>query len=210
MSKNITIQEGGVGKQITVDKIKTNAVGGDAVFWIPEDNVNLVTKNITENGTYKARTTDNAYGYSQVKVNVPGGNGSADSSGVPTSDSGVSPGGPGSAIIGVDPSDGETYGYGVDEGGNVVKTRLPTSIQVSKAPDKTSYSDGETIDFSGIIVTLHGGDSALFVNSDYPNGRVPFSELIFPVTVAHIPDTSGEGFSGDDEGGSESGGGGHF
>lgn len=28
MSKNITIQEGGVGKQLTVDKLRTNLVGG--------------------------------------------------------------------------------------------------------------------------------------------------------------------------------------
>lgn len=184
MSKNIVIQEGGVGKQMTVNKIKVNNVGSGTSLWVPEDETTLTTKNISKNGTYEA-TTDHAYGYSQVTVNVAGGNGSADSSGAPTSSEGVSPGGVGSAIIGVDPSDGETYGYGVDESGNVVKTHLPTSIQVAKPPNKTSYSDGETIDFSGIIVTLHGGDSALFVNTDYPNGRVPFSELVFPVTVAH-------------------------
>ena len=28
MGKNITIQEGGVAKQLTVDKLKTNEVGG--------------------------------------------------------------------------------------------------------------------------------------------------------------------------------------
>jgi hypothetical protein len=28
MSKNISIQEGGIGKQLTVDKLKTNLVGG--------------------------------------------------------------------------------------------------------------------------------------------------------------------------------------
>lgn len=28
MGKNITIQDGGVGKQLTVDKLRTNLVGG--------------------------------------------------------------------------------------------------------------------------------------------------------------------------------------
>jgi hypothetical protein len=34
MSKNITIQEGGVAKQLTVDKLKTNLVGGGTQLWV--------------------------------------------------------------------------------------------------------------------------------------------------------------------------------
>ena len=54
MSKNITIQEGGVAKQLTVDKLKTNLVGSGTCLWVPEDDVQLTTKYITENGTYPA------------------------------------------------------------------------------------------------------------------------------------------------------------
>lgn len=35
MSKNINIQEGGIGKQLTVDKLKTNLVDGGTQLWVP-------------------------------------------------------------------------------------------------------------------------------------------------------------------------------
>ena len=54
MSKNITIQEDGVGKQLTVDKLKTNLVGGGTCLWVPEDDVALGSKRILKNGTYRA------------------------------------------------------------------------------------------------------------------------------------------------------------
>jgi len=69
MSKNIVIQEGGVGRQFTADKLTTPLVEGGTCNWVPEDEVQLETKFITENGTYVAKT-DGKYGYSQVTVNV--------------------------------------------------------------------------------------------------------------------------------------------
>ena len=192
MSKNITIQEGGTAKQMTVNKLKTTLVAGGTCLWVPEDEVSLGTKHITENGTYTA-SEDGKYGYSQVVVNVPGGAGSADSSGTPTTSGGTTPGGIGSAVVGTDPTDGNEYGVGVDENGNLVTTKIPSSISVGKAPDKTNYIDGETIDYSGIIVTLKGGDGEPFANSDYPNGRVPFDELTFPINNADISGVSNVG-----------------
>ena len=183
MSKNIAIQEGGTAKSMTVHKLKTTLVAGGTCLWVPEDEVSLGTKHITENGTYTA-LEDGKYGYSQVTVNVPGGAGSASSSGTPTTSGGTTPGGIGSAVVGTDPTDGNEYGVGVDENGNLVSTKVPSNIAVSKEPDKVDYTVGETIDYSGIIVTLKGGDGEPFSNSDYPNGRIPFSELEFPITTA--------------------------
>lgn len=185
MSKNITIQEGGTAKSMTVHKLKTNLVGGGTCLWVPEDEVSLGTKHITENGTYTA-SDDSKYGYLQVTVNVPGGAGSASNSGTPTTSGGTTPGGVGSAVIGTDPTDGNEYGVGVDENGNLVTTKIPSSINIGKAPDKTEYSDGETIDYGGIIVTLKGADGEPFSNSDYPNGRIPFEELLFPITIIDV------------------------
>ena len=183
MSKNISIQEGGTAKTMTVNKLKTTLVAGGTCLWVPEDEVSLGTKHITENGTYTA-SEDGKYGYSQVTVNVPGGAGSATSSGTPTSSGGSTPGGIGSSVVGTDPTDGNEYAVGVDDDGNLVKTKVPSSIAVVKDPNKTEYVDGETIDYSGIIVSLKGGDGEPFANSDYPNGHVPISELTFPVETA--------------------------
>lgn len=262
MSKNIIIQEGGIGKQMTVKKLKTDTVGGGSVLWVPEDEVSLGTKSISANGTYKA-SDDGKYGFSQVTVNVAGAAGSANPDGTPTtnpnigggtvdpgtvdpgtgggtdpgtvdpgtggggtvdpgtggggtvdpgtgggtvdpgtvdpgtvdpstggSSTWIPPGGPGSGVVGTDPEDGNEYFIGIDENGNIVKTKVPSSIAIGKAPDKTSYIAGETIDYSGIIVTLKGGDSAIFSNTDYPNGRIPYNELIFPTSIA--PETTGD------------------
>ena len=52
MSKKIVIQEGGVGRQFTADKLKTALVGGGSCLWVPEDETTLGTKIITENGTF--------------------------------------------------------------------------------------------------------------------------------------------------------------
>ena len=124
MSKNIIIQEGGIGKQMTVSKLKTDKVGGGTCLWVPEDEVALGTKSISQNGTYKA-SDDGKYGFSQVTVNVAGGGGSADNSGQPIS----SGGDPdiGSSFIGIDPTDGEPYEYTVNSQGEVEKTPVPTT-----------------------------------------------------------------------------------
>lgn len=183
MSKNIIIQEGGTPKQMTVSKIKVNNVGSGTSLWVPEDSTTLVTKSISKNGTYEA-SSDNAYGYSEVTVNVAGGKGSATSSGAPTTSNGVDPGGIGSSVVGMNPTTGNEEAVGVDSGGNLVTTSLPSSIVLTVNPTKMSYGDGETIDITGATVTAKKADGTTWTNSQYPNGHIPLGELIVNPTVA--------------------------
>lgn len=153
MSKNIVIQEGGIGKQLTVDKLKTNLVGGGSCLWVPEDSINLGTKHISENGTFRA-SDDGYLGYSEVTV-----------SGVGTA-------------TGRDPTTGEEKRVSVDpETGDLEETIIPESIRITTLPTKVNYTNGETINYSGIVV--HAYSSA---GRDL--GEVPFNELVFPVTQA--------------------------
>lgn len=72
MSKDIFIREGDVARQMTAEKLKTNLIGGGSCVWVPEEETRLVTKEITQNGVYRA-SADGAYGFSEVIVNVSGG-----------------------------------------------------------------------------------------------------------------------------------------
>lgn len=158
MSKNITIQEGGIGKQLTADKLKTNLVGGGTCLWVPEDETTLGTKNISENGTYRA-SDEGLYGYSEVTV-----------SGIGTA-TGTGP-------------DGEDHSYSEDGEGGITDTILPSSISVVTPPTVTTYADGATIDFSGMVVKGYLKSGALWTDYAHPNGIIPISELMLPVTTA--------------------------
>ena len=160
MSKNIVIQEGGTGKQLTVDKLKTNPVGGGSCLWVPEDGTTLGTKYISENGTYRA-ANDGYYGYSEVTV-----------SGVGT-------------VTGKDPETGEDVEVHKDpDTGEIVETVIPASIRVTTPPSKMTYNDGETIDFTGMVVKAYKSSGDVWTDSTHPDGVIPHSELIFPVTTA--------------------------
>lgn len=153
MSKNIVIQEGGLGKQLSADKLKTNLVGGGTCLWVPEDGVNLGTKNISENGTFRA-SDDGYYGYSEVTV-----------SGVGTA-------------TGRDPTTGEEKRVSVDpETGDLEETIIPESIRITTLPTKVNYTNGETINYSGIVIHAYS-------STGRDLGAVPFNELVFPVTTA--------------------------
>lgn len=172
MSKNIVIQEGGVGKTLTVDKLKTSTVGGGSCQWVPEDETQLGTKYISENGTYRA-SDDGYYGYSEVTV-----------SGVGTA-TGKDPDGSGDdAQATVDPDTGE-----------IVITKFPESIKITTAPQKSQYVDGETIDLTGIVVVPYIKDGSVWrdpSNPVYSDGTVPVSELSPNPNKADISQTSGE------------------
>lgn len=139
MSKSIVIQEGGIGKQLTVDKLNTDLVGGGTCLWIPEDEINLGTKSVSENGTYKAE--DDGYtGYSQVHVNVSGGGG-----------------GGGDNIVGRD-SDGNEVVATKDPNTDVITvTKIPSSIEVITPPTNPygTYIDGQTITKDGMVVKAY-------------------------------------------------------
>ena len=158
MSKNITIQEGGTGKSMTVDKLKTNLNGGGTCLWVPEDEVQLTTKYITEDGTYKA-SDDGYYGYSQVTVSGIG------------------------KVTGMG-SDGNEHSISKDGSGNLVDTTIPSRLSVVTPPTVTEYADGATIDFSGIVVKAYLEDGTLWTDTNHPDGVIPIGELSFPVTVA--------------------------
>lgn len=184
MSKSIVIKEVDTNKTLSnVAKLKTNKSGGGSVYWVPEDEVQLGTKSITQNGTYNA-SSDNKYGYSQVTVNVKGGNGSADSHGKPTGGD-IKPGGAGSAVVGTDPETGEEVVVGVDESGNIVQTPIPYGIKIVTPPTKTDYVYQETMDYSGIGVKLTNKNGDTYTDVDHPSGwYVNPADLIFPVEKA--------------------------
>lgn len=136
MSKNISVQEGSIGKQLTVDKLKTNLVGGGSCLWVPEDEINLGTKSVSENGTYVA-SDDGYYGYSQFTV-----------SGVGT-------------VTGRDPTTGDEKQVSVDpETGDLVETVLPSEIRVITPPTNPYgvYIDGQTITKDGMVVKAYSAN----------------------------------------------------
>lgn len=171
MSKNITIKEGGTAKQLTVDKLKTNLVSGGTCLWVPEDEAQLTTKTITENGTYKA-SDDGYYGYSQVTV-----------SGIGT-------------VTGTDPETGDEVVVTTDpDTGEIVEDTVPSSIRVVTPPYNPYgiYNDGQTIDISaqsGFEVVALLADGNVYEAEGYVLGHIPNSELsIDPTTATYDPST---------------------
>lgn len=160
MSKNITIQEGGVAKSLTVDKLKTDLVGGGTCNWVPEDETQLITKSVTKNGTYNA-SSDGAYGYSKVVVNVAGG-----------------------SVTGKG-SDGNTHTYSVDDQDNIVDEVIPDTIAVTTPPTNPYgiYQNGQNITTEGMVVKAYNGDGTEY-------GTVPLDEItISPTTAVYDPST---------------------
>lgn len=89
MSKVISIRENGEQKQFSTNKIKTLMQDGTYALWVPEDEIDVIERVITENGVYSAED-EGHYGYSQVTVNVQGetGGGVLHGTSVPTNDLG--------------------------------------------------------------------------------------------------------------------------
>ena len=160
MSKNIVIQEGGVSKLLAADKLKTDEAGTGSCLWVPEDEVQLTTKTITEDGTYSA-DDDGYYGYSEVTVHGIGTATGKDSDGD-------------DAVVHTDP-----------ETGNLVTDKMPSSISVVQMPSKTVYTVGESINLTGIVVKAYTNSGALWTDSAHPNGIIPISELTYAPTVAN-------------------------
>ena len=175
MSKNITIKEGGTAKQLTVDKLKTNLVSSGTCLWVPEDEVQLTTKTITQNGTYKA-SDDGYYGYSEVTV-----------SGIGTA-------------TGTD-EDGDEAIVTTGEGGELEETKVPSSIEVDTPPTVSGgiYTNGQTITKDGMIVKAYLLSGNLYDTEDYPGGVVPNGEITLdPTTAVYDPTTdTGGGESAD-------------
>ncbi len=154
MSKNIIIQEGGIAKQMTVDKLETNLFGGGTCLWIPEDGVQLGTKSVSENGTYVA-SNDGYYGYSQFSV-----------SGVGTA-------------TGRDPVTGQEKSVTVDpETGDLVETVVPSEIRVITPPTNPygTYIDGQIITKDGMVVKAYDANGAYM--QDIPIGELSIDPIV--------------------------------
>lgn len=137
-----------------LDRIRTPGLGGSAVTWVPDADTICDQLKVTANGTYSAAEAGK-YGYDYVVVSVPG-----------------------SSVTGRDPDTGEEVEVHPDpETGEIVTTVLPTEIRVITPPAKTDYTNGETIDYSGIVVHAYS-------STGQDMGAVPFEELVFPVTEA--------------------------
>lgn len=205
MSKNIIIQEGGVNKTLNgIKKIQTAKSGGGDVLWIPEEEIKTGNKTIKKNGTYYAKT-DGLKGYVKVYVNVPGGKSKTDNNGNlldddgdtvdedgnKTKDSGKDPvkpkpssggdndsEGSNPGVVGKDPDDGNEYHIKTDPTtGDLIRTKIPSSIKVTTPPTKTTYHNGDTLILNGIIVHKYFGDGT-------DAGTILQSELKFdPMTV---------------------------
>lgn len=158
MSKNITIQEGGTAKQLSVSKMRIGLSGGGDSLWVPKSELLTSHKYISENGAYQANS-DDCFGYDQVTVSV--------ASKEATDITGKG-------------RDGNEYHYHVDkEGDTFEETKVPSKIEITQLPLINNYNEGETIDYSGLAVTAYDGNNVSM-------GEVPFSELILPVKTAII------------------------
>jgi hypothetical protein len=65
-------------------------------------------------------------------------------------------------------------------------TDLPDEIRVTTPPTKTTYSVGEIIDYTGMVVVAYK-NSRIWQNENYPNGVIPINELLgLPVSVPNV------------------------
>lgn len=169
MSKNISIQEGGTAKQLTVDKLITHLVNSGTCLWVPEDEVQLTTKTITENGTYKA-SDDGYYGYEQVIVSIA-------NAGIAT---------------GTDGDGDEAVAYTDPETGGIVTDKAPSSIEVVTPPTNPYgiYTSGQAITTDGMVVKA-------YLKTGVEYGTVPNMEITLNPTTAVYDASTDMGGSGE-------------
>ena len=139
----------------SLDKIRTPGIEASYVTWVPDADTRCETLNVTANGNYVAADEDK-YGYDYVTVSVPG-----------------------SSVTGRDPDTGEEVEVHTGPDGEIVETVLAIEIRVTTPPTKITYIDGETIDYSGIVVHAYSATGT-------DMGEVPYSELVFPVSMAEF------------------------
>ena len=156
MSANTNIKEGGKGYPFgSVKCLMVEGDNGEYYPWYPETDRQLESLSVDKNGSYRA-SDRGVYGWNHVSANVP------------QTDS----------VTGKDPETGEEKTVTVDpETGELVETVVPVEIRVTTLPTKTEYTEGETIDYSGIVVHAYS-------STGEDMGAVPFGELVFPTSKA--------------------------
>ena len=65
-------------------------------------------------------------------------------------------------------------------------TRYPDGLEIVTPPARTSYTEGEVLDYTGLQVRLLSGWEP-WTGAGYPQGMIPLEELELPVTVARAP-----------------------
>jgi hypothetical protein len=213
MSQSITIQEGGKPKPMSgVRKLRTKS-GSGTVDWVPESETMVKDLYVVENGEYVA-ANEGAYAYYRVSVNVAGGESGKDGDEIlhpdletgdtydfSDMDSGDVDYGDwdmdydpdyapiGSQVTGYE-DDGNEWMWTVDDG-MLEHEKVPSSIVVDTPPTDTEYVDGQSIDFTGLVVKAYDGNGELFVSDTTPQGIVPIGSLTFPVTTASLDAATG-------------------
>lgn len=96
----------------------------------------------------------------------------------------------GDSISGIDPETGNEMEVSLDEDGFLDEEVLPSQLVIITPPDRLKYQNGDTIDFTGMIVNLLYADGTLYTSDKYPDGVIDHVDLVFPVTIANF---GGEG-----------------
>lgn len=217
--RNVLIHEGGTIKTLSeVAKIKTYLAEGDFCYWVPEDAVRLGTLTVSMDGTYRA-SDSGYYGYSEVTVT---GAGTAVMGDLIVKEEDIEENGTyeyvaskeghyGYSIVRLhvnvgnhstskDPETGEDVDTRPDPvTGLTTTTTLPYLIHVDTLPNKTVYLYGDQIDYTGIEVYAYLRSGEKWTSDEYPNGRIPFDELILPTQTAG--DYSAGGYPSSNPGG---------
>lgn len=188
MPENPIIQEGGSGRRMgSIGRIITFGSSGNDL-WVPASERLTAPKFISKNGVYIA-SDEELFAFSKLTVNVYGGAPGMTEPTTPTGPYGVEtptgetpavipaiPGGPGSSISGIDPTDGQQYTATVNPDGTISTIRSPAGIRVAVPPDKLNYVNGEKIDYHGLVIELLDAQGNVFTDSNYPDGRIAWSE----------------------------------
>ena len=75
-------------------------------------------------------------------------------------------------------------GWGMS--GAIDKSLLPSDIFIFTRPTKLNYSDGETVDYTGLVVKLKNSDGTFYTDANYPDGVIPFNELTLPAITVDL------------------------
>ena len=140
----------------TVDKLRTQGMGGSAIDWVPDADTKCASLKVTSNGTTTAEDKG-VYGFDVVTVSVPG-----------------------SSVTGKDPDTGQEVVVTKDPTtGEIVETVVPTEIRVITPPTNPYgvYVDGQTITTDGMVVKAYSAKGEEMQ-------VVPIGEIALNPTVA--------------------------
>ena len=167
--KNLSIKEGGRAKSFSANRIYVRQPGSNLLVpYVPLDTKTpLGSKSITKNGTYKA-SEDGKYAWDSVSVNIDR-----------------------TKYVSGRGADGQEHVIRNDGDASSPLTDMivPASIKVIKPPTFTGpYGYNANIMTSGMVVKAYKADGSVYVDSQYPNGVIPLSEItIDPMTAIYDP-----------------------